>query len=46
MRLDSNADRFFSFSFAVSEAVILRTLSYQEAWEMVNFTTLFVPVNA
>ncbi|KAG6738721.1 hypothetical protein POTOM_058343 [Populus tomentosa] len=25
----------------VSEAVILRTLSYQEAWEMVDFTTLF-----
>ncbi|CAK7328840.1 unnamed protein product [Dovyalis caffra] len=27
----------------VSEAVILRTLSYQEAWEMVNFATLLVP---
>jgi len=36
----------FPFSSAVSEAVILRTLSYQEAWEMVKFTTLLVPVNA
>jgi len=25
---------------AVSEAVVLKTLSYQEAWEMVNFQPL------
>lgn len=30
-----------NLSSAVSEAVILKTLSYQEAWEMVNLYTQF-----
>lgn len=36
---------FFLIVFlAVSEAVILRTLSYQEAWEMVKLITLLMLV--